>query len=219
MGMGLALIAIIVVVGGVYIEVNRGSQVLVLKEFHLNESEDEFLKISGRSSGILSWILSLCGIDPVTSLSCNKNAIKFEEAAIRTGKTTLSIPLVAVTGVSSGINKPFGQLVFGIVFVLGGIIGAMFLPRYAGGAKVGAFFIGLIIGAIFLALYYLKKTIFFSIYNGGDKPIATIYMKKSIIEGQSIDEIKSETAANMLNKAVLKIHFALANVKNQNYGA
>jgi hypothetical protein len=77
----------------------------------------------------------------------------------------------------------------------------------------------LIVGAIFLFLYSLKKTIFFSVYNGGDKPIATICIKKSIIEGQNIDEQKNEAAANALNKVVLKIHYILANAKNQNYGA
>jgi hypothetical protein len=212
--------AVFVVVCGIIIGVSRGRSILVLKEFRLDENEDEFLKIVGRTSGILSWVLSLCGIAPVTSLECNRKAIKFEEAAIRYGKKAVSILLVAVTGVSSGVNKPFGLLVLGIVFILGGIIAAIFLPRYAaGGAKAGAFFIGLIIGVIFLVVYSLKKTMFFSIYNGGDKPIATICMKKSVIEGQSIDEFKSGAAAHELNKAVLDIHFILANAKNQNYGA
>jgi hypothetical protein len=214
-----AIIVVAVVIGGILIGSNRGSSVLVLKEFYLNENEDEFLKITGRASGIFNWILSKCGIDPVTSLICNKKAIKFEEAAIRYGKKTLNIPLVAVTGISSGINKPFGFLVFGVIFILGGIIGAIILPRYAGGAKAGTFFIGLIVGAIFLVLYALKKNLFFSVYNGGDKPITTICMKKSIIEGQNIDEQKTEAAANALNKVVLEIHYILANAKNQNYGA
>jgi hypothetical protein len=214
-----SIITVVVVICGILIGINRGNSVLVLKEFHLNENEDEFLKIAGRVSGIFNWILSKCGIDPVTSLNCNKKAIKFEEAAIRHGKKSLNIPLVAITGVSSGINKPFGLLVLGVVFILGGIIGAIILPRYAGGAKAGVFFIGSIIGVIFLVLYSLKKTMFFSIYNGGDKPIATICMKKSIIEGQNIDELKTEAAANALNKAVLEIHCILSNIKNQNYGA
>jgi hypothetical protein len=207
------IITVVVVICGILIGINRGNSVLVLKEFHLNENEDEFLKIAGRASGIFNWIFSKCGIDPVTSLNCNKKAIKFEESAIRYGKKSLNIPLVAITGVSSGINKPFGLFVLGVVFILGGIIGAIFLP------KAGVFFIWLIIGVIFLVLYSLKKTMFFSIYNGGDKPIATICMKKSIIEGQKIDELKTEAAANALNKAVLEIHYILSNVKNQNYGA
>jgi hypothetical protein len=210
-GAGIVAFVVICVI---VIRVNRAGPVLVLKEFRLNENEDEFLKIVGRPSGILSWILSLCGIDPVTSLECNRKAIKFEESAIRQGKNTVNIPLVAVTGVFSGVNKPFGLLVFGILFILGGIVAAIALPRYAGSVKTGSFFIGLVIGVIFLILYSLKKTMFFSIYNGGDKPIKTICMKKSIIEGQSIDEVKFGAAAQEINKAVLDIHYILANVKN-----
>jgi hypothetical protein len=209
----LPLIIIILIFAVFFIGKNRNGPNLVLKEFRLNENEDEFLKIVGRSSGILSWILSLCGIDPITSLSCNKQSIKFETSAIRYGKKTINIPLVAVTGVSSGINKPFGLLILGIIFILGGIIGALSIH------SIGFFIFGLIIGVISLILYSLKKNMLFSIYNGGDKPIATICMKKSIIEGQSIDELKYESAANALNKAVFDIHYILANVKNQNYGA
>lgn len=40
-------------------------------------------------------------------------------------------------------------------------------------------------------------------YCGGDRAIATICMKKSIIEGQNIDETKYELAANTLLQAVL----------------
>jgi hypothetical protein len=186
-----------------------------LKKFTINEKENEFLRIEGRAQGLLSWFLSLIGIDPVTILSCNKQAIKFESSAIRQGKTTLNIPLVAVTGVSSGITKPFALLVFGILFILGGIIGAILLPRNAGAVpRAVSFSFGAIVGTVFLIFYNLKKTMQFGIYNGGDKPIAALCFKKSIIEGQNIDESKYESAANVIIKAVVKIHYILANPAN-----
>ena len=177
---------------------NRGGPALVLKEFKLNENDDEFLKIVGRASGLLAWIFSLIGIDPITSLSCNKKSLKFEEAAIQNGKNTLNVPLAAVSGVYSGINKPFALLVIGTIFVLGGLIGAISVRSF------GIFFVGLIIGAVFIIFYFLKKTMTFGIYCGGDKPIATICLKKSIIEGQNIDESKYDFAADALLQAVLK---------------
>ncbi|MDR2619297.1 MAG: hypothetical protein LBC62_10545 [Treponema sp.] len=203
-------IVVIVIILAALIGKNKGGPVLVLKKFNLNENEDEFLHIEGRASGFLSWILSLCGIDPLTSLVCNKQSIKFEESSIRQGKKTLNIPLVAVTGVSSGINKPFGLLVLGVVFILGGILGAILMRS----GKAAVFLGGLIVGAVFILFYSLKKTVVFSVYNGGDKPAATICIKKSIIEGQSIDEKKYESAARILNKAVLRIHYTLAMAKN-----
>jgi hypothetical protein len=217
--MNTFLLFLVVIIVVIFIAASKGDPVLVLKEFRLNENENEFLEITGRASGIFNWILSKCGIDPVTSISCNKEAIKFESAAIRYGKKSLNIPLVAVTGVSSGINKPFGLLVLGVIFILGGIILALFLPSYAGGGKAAVFIIGLIVGAVCLIFYSLKKNMLFSIYNGGDKPIATIRLKKSIIEGQNIDELKYQSAAQALNKAVLEIHYILADVKKQDYVA
>lgn len=193
----------------------RTRQALVLKEFHLNEAEQDFLTVSGRSSGLFNWILSKYGIDPVTSLHCNKKAIRFEEAAVRHGKKTLNVPLVAVTGVSTGIHKPFGFLVAGMLFVWEGLMGAILLPMEL---KIAVFFIGVVLGGVFLLVYTLKKEMFFSIYSGGDKPIASICLKPSIIEGQAIDEHKTEAAAQALNNAVLKIHYLLAVAKNPSQG-
>ena len=199
---------IIVVIGVALLGRGRNVSKLVLKEFKLNENENEFFKISGRGSGLLNFLLAQIGINPVVSLSCNKQAIKFESTAIRYGKTTINIPLVAVTGVSSGVYKPFSLLVMGSLFILTGLIGAI---SFSGGLSVIILLLGLLVGAIFIIRYFLGKMMLFSIYAGGDKPIAAISMSKSIIEGQSIDEQKYEQAADILNKVVLEIHANLAN--------
>ena len=176
---------------------NSGGSALVLKEFKLNENEDEFLKIVGRASGLFSWFFSLFGIEPITNLTCCKESLKFERAAIKYGRKTLNVPLASITGVFSGINKPFILLVLGIIFFLSGIIGAI-------AARSGIIFIlGLIVGVVFIIIYVLNKTMTFGVYCGGDKPIAIISLKKSIIEGQSIDEGKYELAAKALLRAVL----------------
>ena len=193
----VVLVILVIIIPAIAKGRNRGGAALVLKEFKLDDNEEEFLKIVGRASGLLAWIFSLIGIDPITSLCCNKKALKFEEAAIQNGKNTLNVPLAAISGVCSGINKPFELLVLGFIFVFGGIIGAIASRSFA------VFFLGLIIGAVFIVFYYLKKTMSFGVYCGGDKPIATICLKKSIIEGQNIDESKYELAANALLQAVL----------------
>jgi hypothetical protein len=204
----LPLLLILVIFGRIVFGGNKkGTPVLVLKTFKLKEEEDEFLRIEGRSSGLWSWVLSLCGIEPVSSLSCNKQSIKFEEAAIRYGKKTLDIPLIAVTGVATGISKPFGLLVLGIIFFILAAVGAFVPFMGSGGISIPC----LIIGVVFFLFYSLKKQMYFSVYNGGDKPIAIIMAKKSIIEGQNVDEAKYAAAANALNKAVLKINHVRQN--------
>jgi len=170
----------------------------VLTEFKLDEGEEEFLKIKGRTPGLIGWVLSVLGIDAVTSLTCNRKSIRFEEASIRVGKNTINIPLTAVSAVSSGIDKPFAILCLGAVSIILGFIIAIFTNSF------GLFMLGLAIGAGFLILYKLKKNMSFGIFCGGDKPIAVILMKKSIIEGQDIDESRYEAAATALFKAVME---------------
>jgi hypothetical protein len=200
-------VIIVAVLTGVLIEISKPRLVLVLKEFRLNENENEFLKISGRAAGIIGWVLTKCGINPVTSLVCNKKAFRFETASIRQGKKTLNIPLVAVTGIDSGIHKPFFLLVLAFLSIAGGTAGAIAMN------ETSFFLAGIMAGAVFLVLYALNKTLFFGIYCGGDKPIACIYMKRSIIEGQAVDELKTAVASTALMNAVWKIHYLLATAR------
>jgi hypothetical protein len=192
LGASVVIVIILAAIAG-----GNGGSPLVLKEFKLNGNDEEFLIIRGRAAGILSWVLSLCGIDPVTSLICTRQAARFETSAIRYGKETKNISLAAVSCVASGIKKPFPLLVLGVLFAVGSIIGAIATNSFV------FFCVGLVIGAVFLVLYGLNKTMRFSIYTGGDRPIASITIKKSVIEGQSIDPVKYEAAAGTLNKAVL----------------
>jgi uncharacterized membrane protein len=189
-----------------------GWQVLVLTEFRFDENQNEFLKISGRASGILSWVLSMYGIDPITSLYCNKTVIRYEEASIHKGKKTINIPLLGVTAVASGIHKPFALLVFGILSLVLGTFMAV-TTREEGSEKIMYFLIGIIASAVFMMIYALNKTMFFSIYCGGNFPIASIHIKRSVIEGQAIDEQKAAAAAAALTNAVFKIHYLLATAK------
>jgi hypothetical protein len=179
---------------------NKGSAVLVLKEFKLNENEDEFLIIKGRTAGFIGWFLSVIGINPVTSLVCNKKSIKFESSSV-SGKTTTNVPLFSISGVTSGIKKPIGLIVFGILIIIGGIIGASIshIPVLT--------VVGIIIGIIFIVTYFLNKTMQFWIhYSGKDSPTISINVKESIIEGQNIDINQYESAANALKNAIIRIN-------------
>jgi len=65
----------------------------------------------------------------------------------------------------------------------------------------------LAVAAVCVFLYFITKSILFSVYNGGDHPIAAIYIKRSVIEGVSVDFEKYQKAAALLNKAVLESHY------------
>ena len=172
-------------------KVGRNST-LILEEFSLNESEDEFLRIKGRAPGFWNWVLSLFDKAPTTSFTCNKHVLKYKTSGIK-----YNIPLVDITCVSSGMTKSLNVvlLFFGIIFVSSIIplvlsVSAGILPS-------------IIIGIVLLIFCVLskKKLIHFGIYIGENKPIVAITMKKGIIG--SIDINGFESAVSALNKAVL----------------
>jgi hypothetical protein len=173
---------------------------LVLKEFRLDENADEFLYIKGREEGLWAFILSWIGIDATTELRCEKKSLVFKTASLRKGQEDISVPISAVTAVVTGFHKPFKLLVAAVMFLLGGIFGAMGGGR---GGSVGVLVICLLAAAVCFALYYMRKSMLFGVFNGGDHPIAALHIKRSVIEGVSVDFEKFQKAAALLNKTVL----------------
>jgi len=174
---------------------------LVLKEFKLDENADEFLYIAGRSEGIWAYILTLIGIDTTTELRCTGKNLLFKTASLRKGQSDISVPNSAVTAVVTGFHKPFQLLVIAAVFLLGGLSGLM-------AGSVYPLILGLIVAAVCVFFYYISKSILFGVYNGGDHPIAAIYIKRSVIEGVNVDFEKYQKAAALLNKAVLECQYS-----------
>ena len=59
---------------------------LVLKKWRLTKvattTEAMQIEIVGRSSGFISWLLTLCGIDPTTSLFASDEGITFKSTSL-----------------------------------------------------------------------------------------------------------------------------------------
>jgi hypothetical protein len=186
---------------------------LVLKAFKLDENADEFLHITGRREGIMAYIFNLVGIDTTTELRCNSKNLMFKTASLRKGQSDISVPNSAVTAVATGFHKPFKLLVVAALFLLLGFsfLSSLFVAaRFGFGAAAGPALLMLIcfaIAVLCVYFYYITKSILFGVYNGGDHPIAAIYIKRSVIEGVSIDFEKYQKAADLLNKAVLESHY------------
>jgi len=179
------IVIVLLIVVATALKGKRGGS-LILEEFNFNENEDEFLKIKGRASGFWNWVLSLSGKAPTTFFTCNKQVLKYEASNIK-----YNIPLANIACVSSGMLKSSVLLlVLGILFIIAGF----FNVRYTFGV--------LIVGIVLLIVYVLnKKSIYFGIYIGENKPMLTVSMKRGIIG--SIDINRFESAASALNKAVL----------------
>lgn len=92
-------------------------QPLVLRKFDipLQSADGLYLNIEGRRGGIISFLLTVLNLNPVTSFKCYHNRIEFKRTSL-SGEQLIIIPLTAVTAVQSGFTKPIGFLFAGIVF-------------------------------------------------------------------------------------------------------
>jgi len=176
---------------------------LVVKEFKIDKEADNFLKIVGRQSGVISWLLSIVGISPITELQCNRREVIFRAASLRKGNVTVGIPNTAVTTVAAGYIKPFKALVVAIC----GFFFALFMLSKGtidrNDDVYSIAFTGLIVGIVSIISYLIGKKTIFAIYAGGDKPVASLEIKNSVTEGIQITEGDIDAAAVLLRNTVI----------------
>ena len=59
---------------------------LVLKAWKVNnkpvDADENYVVISGRRSGLISWFLSLIGIDPTTTIKVGMDRVEFHASSI-----------------------------------------------------------------------------------------------------------------------------------------
>lgn len=141
---------------------------LVVKKWHASNTPDaagNFVHLVGRESGLLSWFLSLTGIDPTCEVEIKQDTIVFRVGSL-TGQTTRVIPMQSVTSAFYGYEKPWKEAV---------MIGAVLSPVFG---------IGLIAGPLY---YFLNKTLAVGIVEASSWTGGFAF-KRSVIEGQNIDE-------------------------------
>ncbi|MEJ1973534.1 MAG: hypothetical protein WDM96_14050 [Lacunisphaera sp.] len=133
-----------------------------------NQAVDErknLVSISGRAEGFFGWLLSKLKIGPIVSVAISADEVRFSQGSLQ-GSITRVIPLENICSTYYGYNKPWLEAVL-IAVLLGWIFG-----------------IGIILAIIY---YYLNKSLVlgFVEMSGG---VHIIGFKRSIIEGQNIDE-------------------------------
>jgi len=176
---------------------------LVVTEFEINKEADTFLTIVGRQSGIISKLLSMVGISPITELRCSRDEVLYRASSMRRGNITIGIPNTAVTAVGTGYTKPFGLLVTAFVLFLVALYGLITIVSGGGSTGTHMLCFGLIGVIISLVMYHLGKVTIFAVYAGGDKPIVSLEVKRSVIERKRITEEDWKEGAALIRKAVI----------------
>ena len=140
---------------------------LVIKSWKVNENpvNGEYVRIVGRQPGLISWFLALMGIDAVTTFIVTEDKIQYEEGSWQ-GQTKVIVPLNVITRSYYGYVKPWKEAL---------ALGLVLSPVFG---------LGLIVGPLY---YFLNKSmnvgfVEMSAWSAG------ISFKRSVIEGENIDE-------------------------------
>jgi len=157
---------------------------LVLRSWKVDtkpiDANGNYVDISGRQSGLLSWFLALLGVDPTTTIKIGPVRVEFHQSSL-SGISTRMIPLQGICSTYYGYYKPWKEAL--AIIVLCSVLGNVIM---AAGSWTGALLVwllGLVLGFLY---YFLNKTLTLGfVENSG---VANgIQFKRSVIENVAVD--------------------------------
>ncbi len=157
----------------------------VIKEWFVSEApnkEGVYVKIKGREGGIISFLLSLVGIDPTVSLVVDKDNIRFEEGSW-SGFFLRVTPIEKLCSGGYGYAKPWK------IAVLIAVIGTFTV------------FLAPIFWIVAVLYYFFNKELKLELYDVGGR-VCEIAFKRSVIEGIKIDENEAARVIRIIETLV-----------------
>lgn len=174
---------------------NISGSPLVLRRFQIDETGTSGANvwIEARQAGVISFLLTLVGLDPNSSLTVTRGSIAFRNSSVF-GSSQVSTPLANIGAFVGGYKKPFFALVFGLLFFLTGFI---YILLEEGG--VGIFSLIIAIGCFLY--YYLRKTMYMAFETSGGG-VHGFAFRASVIEGVGVDIKRVESTITYVNSLI-----------------
>ena len=169
-----------------------GRSALVVKEVMVDESAEMQVKIVGRKAGLISWFLSLLGIDSTFTLYVYSDRLESREGSL-SGMLKTTIPLSSIDTYTTGFAKPFACLVVGNIFLLLTIFGWITTGSFAG------CFTFLLFSFVAFIIYALQKCLVLNFTTNGGNGICFLF-KRSVIEGVNVDEAFAEQVGEIVKR-------------------
>lgn len=175
---------------------NVGGAPLVLRRFQIDETgvSGANVWIEARQPGIVSFLLTMVGLDPNSSLRVTRGSISFQNSSVF-GMNQVSTPLANIGAFVGGYKKPFWALVFSGLMMLFGLSLAL---TEDGGILFGLFAILALFGLIY---YYLQKTMFMGFETSGGGTYGFAF-KASVLEGVGVDINRVEGTIAYVNSLI-----------------
>lgn len=155
---------------------------LVLKKWYAAKtlnSDGNYVHLVGREAGLFAWLLSLVGVDPTTEIEIKGNLIVFTSGSLA-GKQKRVIPIKSICSAYYGYQKPWQKAL---------LLGMLLMP---------VFFIGLLVGPLY---YFLNKELAVGVVELSGW-VGGFAFKRSVIEGQNIDEGKAYEVIDIIRALV-----------------
>ena len=163
----------------------------VIKQWNASDTADdngEYVRIRGRAAGLFSFLLSLLGIDPTTTLVVDGRSVRSEVGSLAGFKRSVT-PLSKIASADFGYAKPWKT-----AMVIGGICALILTPLPIIGWVMG--------GMIGLGYYFLNKELSLRILDFGGGSFEMRF-KRSLIEGQNIDEHAGERVLSIVEMLLI----------------
>lgn len=199
----IIMVVIILLILSMFFKKGSGLRIsgpaLVIRHFNIDESAENLnVEIVGRAAGITAWLLTVMGLDEETKLSVYKTKIVFKSASLA-GELHQVVPLARISSTHCGYSKPIFLLFFGVIFFIAGLISS----QVVNGS--GLIIVGLIIGGLFVLLYFLSKKISIVLETSGGMQLCLSF-KRSVIENVSIDLEQALKVIGIINDNIVKHH-------------
>ena len=164
-----------------------GTQALALKEKVINKDGPCYVRLVGRKSGLVDWLLTVCGINTTTTLEVYADRIEYSYGSL-SGTILEVIPLSKVSNLLCGHFKPVILLFIAAIMVL---------------ATFFTFGISLIFAILCVIFYFLKKATLISIIPNSASATAVAF-KRSLIENQDITDEEAQEVIKLIATLVEK---------------
>lgn len=164
-----------------------GATAYVIKSWSASSNPDahhNYIDISGRAGGLIAWLLNVLGISPTVRFIVSAEKIIFQKGTLE-GTLNFLTPLENTCSTFYAFRRPLKESIY-----LGIILGA------------ATFFTFGLLGIAIAILYYVlnkKLTVGFTDVGGR---LHEIPFKRSVIEGQVIDESQAARVCEIIQHLV-----------------
>lgn len=167
----------------------------VVTNLEVNEDGPCYVRIEGRKSGLIAWLLTLFGIEAMIKFEVYGDRIECSKTSL-SGMICETIPLTAISNLGSGFVKPVFLFVFAAISAAIAVI-AFFCN------STGTAMYWVISAVIFVVLYFWWKTmILYFIPNSASTIL--VKFKRSVIEGVELDENTAGEIIGIVSQLVQK---------------